>query len=175
MKFSCATILGAVVLAYATPAAVVAFVPTTRTSSTNNYATSCGRLFSATTDEELGLTAELKRITDAFANIGDEQVRYKQLLYMASNTDKANNMPDSSKIPENKVPGCLSTVYVDGTATYSDEAKDYVIDFIGDSDGLLTRGLVALLVRYVYVALILGKRIFPSYYQCFRFIFFRKS
>jgi sulfur transfer protein SufE len=54
-------------------------------------------------------------------------------------------------IAANKVPGCLSTVYVDGTATYSNETQDYVVDFVGESDGLLTKGLVALLVRYVHV------------------------
>jgi sulfur transfer protein SufE len=96
---------------------------------------------------DLGLTPELKRVTEAFGSIPDEQLRYKQLLYMAQNTKEANDMPESSKTPENKVPGCLSTVYVDGTAVYSEEAGDYVINFIGDSDGLLTRGLVALLVR----------------------------
>jgi sulfur transfer protein SufE len=96
---------------------------------------------------DLGLTPELKRVTDAFGSIPDEQLRYKQLLYMAQNTKEANDMADASKSPENKVPGCLSTVYVDGTAEYSEEAGDYVIHFIGDSDGLLTRGLVALLVR----------------------------
>ena len=101
----------------------------------------------AETEEDLGLTAELERITTAFCNIGDEQVRYKQLLYMAQNTKEANNMDMSSKIPENKVPGCLSTVYVDGEAIYDPEKDDYIINFIGDSDGLLTRGLVALLVR----------------------------
>ena len=98
-------------------------------------------------DVDLGLTPELKRVTDAFSSIPDEQLRYKQLLYMAQNVKEANNMPPSSKIPENKVPGCLSTVYVDGTAVYNEEKGDYIINFIGDSDGLLTRGLVALLVR----------------------------
>ena len=96
---------------------------------------------------DLGLTPELKKITDAFSAISDEQVRYKQLLYMAQHTKEANNMPESSKVPENKVPGCLSTVYVDGTAEFSEATGDYIINFIGDSDGLLTRGLVALLVR----------------------------
>ena len=98
-------------------------------------------------DVDLGLTPELKKVTDAFSAIPDEQLRYKQLLYMAQNVKEANNMPPSSKIPENKVPGCLSTVYIDGTAVYNEEKGDYVINFIGDSDGLLTRGLVALLVR----------------------------
>lgn len=96
---------------------------------------------------DYGLTPELKRVTDAFRTITDEQLRYKQLLYMAQNTKEANNIPESSKIAANKVPGCLSTVYIDGTAEYSEEVGDYLVNFIGDSDGLLTRGLVALLVR----------------------------
>jgi sulfur transfer protein SufE len=104
-------------------------------------------LASSSRDVDLGLTPELKRVTDAFSAIPDEQLRYKQLLYMAQNVKEANNMPASSKIPENKVPGCLSTVYIDGTAVYNEEKGDYIINFIGDSDGLLTRGLVALLVR----------------------------
>jgi sulfur transfer protein SufE len=111
------------------------------------------RLFGSNNDQQeidLGLTPELKRVTDAFAAIQDEQVRYKQLLYMAQNTKEANSFPETSKIPENKVPGCLSTVYVDGTAQYNKDIDDYVINFVGDSDGLLTKGLVALLVRYVH-------------------------
>lgn len=108
------------------------------------------QMSSAAADEsqlDLGLTPELKKVTDAFASIADEQLRYKQLLYMAQHTKEANDMPDSSRTPENKVPGCLSTVYVDGTAEYNEQAGDYLIKFIGDSDGLLTRGLVALLLR----------------------------
>jgi sulfur transfer protein SufE len=104
-------------------------------------------LASGESDIDLGLTPELKKVTDAFSSISDDQLRYKQLLYMAQNTKEANDMPATSKIPENKVPGCLSTVYIDGTTEYSEEAGDYIINFIGDSDGLLTRGLVALLVR----------------------------
>ena len=110
--------------------------------------TRCGALTPLAASEiDLGLTPELKKVTEAFGAIGDEQVRYKQLLYMAQHTKEANDMPESSKKPENKVPGCLSTVYVDGKVEFSEEVGDYVINFIGDSDGLLTRGLVALLVR----------------------------
>ncbi len=92
--------------------------------------------------DKLGLTPELEKIVTAFEQIGDDKLRYKQLLYMA------NQLPpfDSTKqIPENKVPGCLSTVYIDGHAEkVSDEYRIY---FVGDSDGLLTKGLVSLLVR----------------------------
>eukprot|EP00545_Synedropsis_sp_CCMP1620_P000867 CAMPEP_0119019060 /NCGR_PEP_ID=MMETSP1176-20130426/20876_1 /TAXON_ID=265551 /ORGANISM="Synedropsis recta cf, Strain CCMP1620" /LENGTH=307 /DNA_ID=CAMNT_0006973185 /DNA_START=32 /DNA_END=955 /DNA_ORIENTATION=- len=104
------------------------------------------RLFSteSTTQDALHLPAELRKITDAFANVPEDSVRHKQLLYMA------NQMPllsPDQMIPENKVPGCLSTVFVDGTAAWSEEKQDYVIQFSGESDGLLTKGLVALLVR----------------------------
>ena len=89
---------------------------------------------------------ELKKIADAFEMIGDDKLRYKQLLFMAN---KAKPMDPASQIPENQVPGCLSTVYVDGTAepTGSGADETYRIQFVGDSDGLLTKGLVALLVR----------------------------
>lgn len=113
----------------------------------NDFFRPLSSLTAADRELDLGMTPELKRVTDAFAAIRQEQVRYKQLLYMAQTTKEANSLPESSKIPDNKVPGCLSTVYVDGTAEYDDEIGDYVINFLGDSDGLMTKGLVALLVR----------------------------
>ncbi|CAB9496982.1 SufE-like protein 1, chloroplastic/mitochondrial [Seminavis robusta] len=91
-------------------------------------------------DDPLGLTAELRRLTDAFQNIGDDKLRYKQLLYMASNG--LDDMPEELKVEENKVLGCLSTVHVHATLDKND-----LVQFTGDSDGLLTKGLVALLVR----------------------------
>jgi sulfur transfer protein SufE/stress-induced morphogen len=105
---------------------------------------------SSNSDTELlaNLTPQLRKMTQAFASIPDEKTRYKQLLYMA------NQLPplDPSKfIPENKVPGCLSTVYVDCESsieeTSSGDPPRTVIKFVGDSDGLLTKGLVAFLVK----------------------------
>jgi sulfur transfer protein SufE len=96
------------------------------------------------------LTPELLKMTLAFRDIGDDKLRYKQLLYMATHQLPRLENPEQVMIAANKVPGCLSTVYIDGTATYSNEKQDYVVDFVGESDGLLTKGLVALLVRYVH-------------------------
>ena len=100
-------------------------------------------------NDPLGLTPELRKLTNAFQAIGDDKLRYKQLLYMANQLAPMN---DQYKIPQNKVPGCLSTVHVHATvvgASSSPEENGGVplIQFIGDSDGLLTKGLVAFLVR----------------------------
>lgn len=94
-------------------------------------------------ENPLGLTPELLKIANAFETIRDDKLRYKQLLFMASQVD---TMDATSQIPENKVPGCLSTVYIDGKVEMS-ATGDILIYFVGDSDGLLTKGLVALLVR----------------------------
>lgn len=103
---------------------------------------------SAGDNDVLGLTPELLRMTNAFQSIGDDKMRYKQLLYMANKLAPLEE-PSTTMVPENKVPGCLSTVYVDGKAILDEETGKYLIDFVGESDGLLTKGLVALLVRYV--------------------------
>lgn len=96
------------------------------------------------------LTPELEKMTKAFASLSDEKTRYKQLLFMANQLPP---LPESSKIPENKVPGCLSTVHVDCTTETNIDGEQgdgdvpIRIYFRGDSDGQLTKGLVALLVR----------------------------
>jgi len=92
---------------------------------------------------DLGLTAELKLITDAFSSIPGEKMRYKQLFYMA---DQLAPMDSSKFILENKVPGCLSTVYIDCIAEKRQDGE-VVVNYEGESDGLLTKGLVALLIR----------------------------
>ncbi|GFH45946.1 hypothetical protein CTEN210_02420 [Chaetoceros tenuissimus] len=100
-------------------------------------------LFSSSEDiESLGLTPQLEQITRAFSSIPDEKLRYKQMLYMAN---QLKPLDPSLAVPENKVPGCLSTVYVDCKPSKKDDKT--VLEFVGDSDGLLTKGLVALLVR----------------------------
>jgi len=103
-----------------------------------------------TSDHEIlsNLTPQLRKMTQAFASIPDEKTRYKQLLYMANQLPK---LDQSRYLPENKVPGCLSTVYVDCESSIEESASNgttrTVINFMGDSDGLLTKGLVAFLVK----------------------------
>ena len=97
-----------------------------------------------TTDHDNTLPPELAKITAAFQSVGDDSLRHKQLLYMANQLPP---MDPKLMIPENKVPGCLSTVYIDGVAEWNSDKGEYLIHYVGESDGLLTKGLVALLVR----------------------------
>jgi len=132
---------------------------TIRTTSTSSRSSS-SVLLSATTikeDEEevvdLHLTPQLEMMVNAFSSIPDEKTRHKQLLYMAS---KLPDVTDEVRIPQNKVPGCLSTVHVDCTlepkqdnddGDNNEDSKIMVVNYKGDSDGLLTKGLLALLIR----------------------------
>jgi len=96
------------------------------------------RRFMMSSTAELGLTKELEKMVRGFQSMPDDKMRYKQLLFMAS---KAEPMDEVLKTPENKVQGCLSTVHVHATK------RDGKVYFVGDSDGLMTKGLVTLLVK----------------------------
>merc|ERR1719215_46154 len=122
---------------------VEAFSPTLHSGIIKK--SSCVSRMTATgVEDELGLTPELRKMTDAFASIPDEKMRHKQLLFMASKLPPVD--PAIAK-PENKVPGCLSTVYVECSFETDEESGKKIVQFVGDSDGLLTKGLVALLIR----------------------------
>jgi BolA-like protein 1 len=111
-------------------------------NTTTSAVSTDSRATSMQDEDPLGLTKELRKLTDAFESIGDDKLRYKQLLYMAG---QLAPMDDALKSLDNKVPGCLSTVHVH--AALDETSQPPTVKYSGDSDGLLTKGLVALLVR----------------------------
>jgi cysteine desulfuration protein SufE len=84
------------------------------------------------------LPPALAKIVQRFQRASDQKRRYEQLIWYGQ---KLNEFPEADKTPENKVPGCVSQVYV--TATL-DNGK---VIYQGDSDSQLTKGLVALLIE----------------------------
>jgi cysteine desulfuration protein SufE len=86
----------------------------------------------------LSLPPALNQLIEKFQRISEPKRRYEYLLWFAK---RLPPFPEDSKIPEHKVPGCVSQVYV--TATW-EQGK---VVFHGDSDSQLTKGLVGLLVE----------------------------
>jgi cysteine desulfuration protein SufE len=85
------------------------------------------------------LPPALAKIVQRFQRATDPKRRYEQLLWYAQ---KLPDFPETAKTHANKVPGCVSQVYV--TAKLVDNNQ---VVFQGDSDSQLTKGLLALLIE----------------------------
>lgn len=84
------------------------------------------------------LPEALAKIVERFQKRANPKQRYEQLLWYAK---RLKEMPEEGKVPENKVPGCVSQVFI--TASLDDGKVWYQ----GDSDAQLVKGLVALLIE----------------------------
>jgi cysteine desulfuration protein SufE len=84
------------------------------------------------------LPAALDKIVQRLQNTADPKQKYERLIWFAK---KLPELPEADKIPENKVSGCTSQVFI--TA----QLEDGKIQFAGDSDSQLVKGLVAILVE----------------------------
>ena len=82
---------------------------------------------------------KLERIVQRFKRRTDPKQRYQQLLWYAQ---RLQPMPETGKTPENKVPGCVSQVFV--IAELDAEGN---VQYQADSDAQLVKGLVALLLE----------------------------
>ncbi|MBD1859809.1 MULTISPECIES: SufE family protein [Leptolyngbya] len=84
------------------------------------------------------LPPALDRIVQRLARSTDPKRKYELLITLAQ---RLKPFPETEKTPENKVAGCASQVFV--VANLEDDK----IQFQGDSDSQLVKGLVALLVE----------------------------
>ncbi|MEM6399316.1 MAG: SufE family protein [Cyanobacteria bacterium P01_D01_bin.116] len=84
------------------------------------------------------LPPALAKIVKRFQRATEPKRRYEQLIWYGQ---KLSEFPESDKTSENKVPGCVSQVFV--TASLNDGK----VNFQGDSDSQLTKGLLALLIE----------------------------
>jgi cysteine desulfuration protein SufE len=82
--------------------------------------------------------AALDKVVQRFQRLNDPKQRYELLIVLAK---RLKPMPDEYKVSENKVQGCTSQVFV--TATLAEGQ----LQFLGDSDSQLVKGLVALLIE----------------------------
>ena len=87
---------------------------------------------------ETFLPPKLAKIVERFQRRSDPKQKYKQLLWYAQ---KLPAMSETDKTEANKVKGCVSQVFI--TANL----KDGKVQFQGDSDAQLVKGLVAFLIE----------------------------
>lgn len=82
--------------------------------------------------------ASIDKLVQRFQKAADPKRRYEQLLWLAKKLDP---FPADAKIEANKVQGCVSQVYVIASL------EDGKLQYCGDSDAQITKGLVAFLIR----------------------------
>ena len=79
----------------------------------------------------------LNNIVKKLKSTNDPKRKYEYILWLGKKLPSPNN---EILIPENKVKGCVSEVYVKGTI------KEGKIYWQGFSDALITRGLLSFLI-----------------------------
>ena len=80
---------------------------------------------------------ELFKLVDKLKNSDDPKRKYEYILWLGKKLEVPNN---NILIPENKVKGCVSEVFVKGTI------KEGKLFWEGYSDALITKGLLAFLI-----------------------------
>ena len=85
------------------------------------------------------MSGDLQRIIDDFDLLDDWEDKYRYVIELGRDLPE---LPDTEKTAENKVNGCVSQVWlvIDGDSA----AK--IIEFRGDSDAHIVRGLVAIMI-----------------------------
>ncbi len=79
-----------------------------------------------------------EEIVDEFSMFDDWEERYQYVI------DLGNSLPlveEQYKTEENIIKGCQSKVWLHG------EQKDGIVVFTADSDAILTKGIIAILIR----------------------------
>jgi len=88
------------------------------------------------------MSAQIETIRDDFSFLDDWEDRYRYVI------DLGNGLapyPEELRDGAHKVPGCVSQVWLHADRG---EGSDPVIDFLGDSDAHIVRGLVAIMIAF---------------------------
>ena len=85
------------------------------------------------------ITDILSELADEFDLLGDWEERYRYVIELGKGLAP---LTDGEHSDENKVRGCASQVWL-----VTEQGADGVMTFRGDSDAIIVRGLIALLLR----------------------------
>lgn len=90
------------------------------------------------TSDSTSLPTSLSNVVKAYAELPDTRSRLAQLIAWGKGLP---SFPDELKTEERRVPGCLAIVHMHATLDNGN------VIFQGDSDTLMVKGLIALLVN----------------------------
>ena len=79
-----------------------------------------------------------QELVEEFSFLEDWEQKYEYIIDLGKELE---GLPDDKKIDDNLIRGCQSKVWIDA------EHKDGKLFFNADSDGILPKGIVSLLVR----------------------------
>ncbi len=82
------------------------------------------------------LPPSITKLIDRFQTLADPKARYEQLILYGK---KLPPFDPALKVPENRVSGCVSNVYLTASLT------DGQVIFAGDSDALISKGFLGFL------------------------------
>jgi cysteine desulfuration protein SufE len=86
----------------------------------------------------------IDEITDNFSLLDEWDDRYRYVIELGRSMIPLSEL---YRTDQNKVQGCASQVWLATTARFAN--GEPVLDFLGDSDALIVRGLVAILLAVV--------------------------
>ncbi len=86
-------------------------------------------------------SAAFEDIADTFEFLEDWEDRYRHVIDMGKAMDP---LPESQRIPATKVDGCASQVWL--VPEMAGQGRDATFSFKGDSDAMIVRGLIAVLI-----------------------------
>lgn len=88
------------------------------------------------------MSATIETIRDDFAFLDDWEDRYRYVIELGNGLAP---YPEELRDGAHKVPGCVSQVWLHADRG---EGADPAIDFLGDSDAHIVRGLVAIMIAF---------------------------
>ena len=88
------------------------------------------------------MTTTIDEIIDNFSLLDDWDDRYRYVIELGRMLDP---LPDEDRTERNKVQGCASQVWLTSSASANGEGGP-ILSFVGDSDALIVRGLIAILL-----------------------------
>ena len=87
----------------------------------------------------MAIAAALEELEAEFELLGDWEERYRYVIELGQGLAP---MPEAERVEANKVRGCASQVWL-----VTEPGVDGVLEFRGDSDAHIVRGLIAILLR----------------------------